>query len=213
MIHTIGDSHAKIPWEKIPGVKVNHLGPILAFSVGRDALRRVNISNIGAKSNDWIIFCFGEIDCRGHIHKHITLENTYQKQIDSIVKKYFDTIKLNKNLIEFDINIAVCNVVPAYPYDKNEGFEYGRLQNKSILTNLPKEFFFVGTDAQRKLYVEYFNRKLKDYCLKNNYLFINVHDKYADGEGFLNKSLSDGNVHIGNLTYLIQFLKDNKLIT
>ena len=23
MIHTIGDSHSKFPWEKIPGVKVN----------------------------------------------------------------------------------------------------------------------------------------------------------------------------------------------
>jgi len=198
MIHTIGDSHSKFPWEKIPGVKVHWLRAILAFTAGRDGLKRVNISNIGLKPNDSIIFCFGEIDCRGHIHKHLTKDNTYQKQIDLIVKKYFDTIKLNKDLIKFNINICIFNVVPPYPQDKKKD------------GNNP-EWPFVGTDNQRKSYVNYFNQKLKEYCLKNNYIFIDVYNEYADNEGFLNIPLSDGNVHIGNPKYIIDFINKHNL--
>lgn len=199
MIHTIGDSHSKFPWEKIPGVKVHWLRAILAFTAGRDGLKRVNISNIGLKPNDSIIFCFGEIDCRGHIHKHLTEDNTYQKQIDLIVKKYFDTIKLNKDVVKFDINIAVNNVVPVYELPKT---------NKK---NHPK-FPFLGTNENRKVYVKYFNSQLKKYCDLNNYLFIDVYDKYTDSKGFLNKSLSDGNIHIGNPKYLLNFLKEKSLL-
>lgn len=198
MIHTIGDSHAKIPWEKIPSVKVHYLRAILAFSAGRDGLKRVNISNIGLKPNDSIIFCFGEIDCRGHIHKHLTEDNTYQKQIDLIVKKYFDTIKLNKDLIKFDINIAVNNVVPAYETQTGQRHH--------------PQFPFLGSNEDRKTYVKYFNSQLKKYCDLNNYLFIDVYDKYTDSKGFLNKSLSDGDIHIGNTKHLFNFLKENFLI-
>jgi hypothetical protein len=201
MLHTIGDSHCWIPYKKIPDVKTHWLGPVLAFSVGRDGLHRCNISGTGMKPNDWIIFSFGEIDCRGHIHKHITAENTYQRQIDEIVEKYFNTINLNKDLFKFDINIAVNNVVPPYPYD--------RTQNQDCFNH---QFPFIGTDDQRKLYVNYFNQKLKENCLKNNYLFVDVYFEYSDQFGFLDIPLSDTNCHIGDPIYLTQFLKKHNIL-
>lgn len=202
MIHTIGDSHCHFPWERImhkvggnivPAVKAHRCGPTLAFSAGRDGLKRVNISNKGMKPNDWIVFSFGEIDCRAHIHKH-RQQNSYQNQIDHIVKTYFNTIKLNKDLIKFDINIAVNNIVPVTPYERLKKFN-----NITI----------AGTDEQRKTYVKYFNSKLKEYCDLNNYLFIDIHARYADNNGFLIPQLSDGNLHIGNPKYIIDFLREH----
>ena len=202
MIYTIGDSHSRIPWQQIKNVDINHLGPILAFSVGRDGLDRVNISNMKIKENDYIVFCFGEIDCRGHIHKHITKENTYQKQIDFIVENYFNTIRKNKKLINFHINICVSNVVPATPF-YTETF-------RQVAHN--SEFPFVGTDEERKTYVQYFNKKLAYHCEKNDYLFIDIYDKCVDQNGYLNWYLSDRNVHLGTSLPLRNFLKERNIL-
>ena len=47
------------------------------------------------KDGDTIVFCLGEIDCRCHIHKHITETTTYQDIINNIVDNYFEAIELN----------------------------------------------------------------------------------------------------------------------
>lgn len=61
-------------------IKVNHLGPILCYSFGNQKMNRCNIScSENIRDNDSIVFCFGEIDCRCHIRKHITSENSYQQ--------------------------------------------------------------------------------------------------------------------------------------
>ena len=44
-----------------------------------------------------------------------------------------------------------------------------------------------------------------------NFLFFDVYNKYTDSNGFLNKSLSDNNVHIRDGIYLKEFIKNNLL--
>lgn len=196
MIHTIGDSHAKLPWESIPNVKVHHLGPVLAYSVGRDGLDRVNISNIKLKPNDYIVFSFGEIDCRSHIHKHI-YNTSYKKQIDYIIENYFNTIDLNKKLLNFNVNICINNIPPVFPH----------VRNGSIIKHPNSKYPYLGTDEERKTYVEYFNEILKKYCLLKNYIFIDIYEQYQDETGFLNSKLSDGSVHIKNPKYIKKFIE------
>ena len=41
---------------------------------------------------------------------------------------------------------------------------------------------------------------------KNNWVFIDIYKNYADNNGFLNKFLSDGSVHIRDGTYLKDFV-------
>ena len=65
---------------------------------------------------------------------------------------------------------------------------------------------FVGTDEERQRYVTYFNQQLEQKCLKNNWIFVNVYNAYVDEQGFLDKQLSDGGVHIKNHTFLQQFI-------
>ena len=185
-IHTFGDSHSFNGWS---GVKTHHLGPKLCYNFGKKMLDVCNISKFNIKNGDTLIFCFGEIDCRCHIHKHINKTISYQVVIDNIVDGYFIAIKKNINNIKLKNNniklknICVYNVVP--PIQKNN-------------TKENPEYPYLGNDEERKEYVLYFNKKLKEKCDECNYIFFDIYDKYTDDNGFLRKDLSDGNVHIGN---------------
>ena len=89
-IHTIGDSHSGNGWS---GIIQHHLGPVLCYSFGKEKLNRCDIRNFNIKDGDTIVFCLGEIDCRCHIHKHITETTRYQDIINNIVDNYFEAIE------------------------------------------------------------------------------------------------------------------------
>lgn len=120
----------------------------LCYSFGRDKLDRCDISKFNIKNGDIIIFCLGEVDCRCHIHKHITNDLTYQKIIDNIVEKYFEAIDLNVKTSGLKLkDVCVYNVVP--PVQK-----YNTYENP--------EYSFLGNDDERKNYTLYFNKKIKE---------------------------------------------------
>ena len=193
VIHTFGDSHSYNGWGGIPNVNTHHLGPKLCFSIGRDG---INIKDKYSVNNGHtVIFCFGEIDCRCHIHKHITKSSDYKQIIDTIVNNYFIQIKNAVDVFD-NIKTVIYNVVP--PIQKHKTGEN---------PNYP----YLGTDEERKAYVLYFNEKIQRKCLEYNFLFFDVYNKYTDSNGFLNKSLSDNNVHIRDGIYLKEFIKNNLL--
>jgi len=193
-IHTFGDSHSYNGWS---GIISHHLGPVLCYSFGKENLNRCDIRNFNVKNGDTIIFCLGEIDCRCHIHKHISETITYQDIIDNIVTNYFEAIKINIDVSKIKLkNICVYNVVPPiqkYNTDENPSYPY------------------LGSDEERRDYTLYFNKKLKEKCIENNYIFFDIYKKYVDENGFLKKELSDGNVHIGDGTYISNFMNENNL--
>lgn len=194
-IHTFGDSHADKGWNTISRVNIHPIGAVLCYSFGNEKLNRLNIKTFNVVNNDTVIFCFGEIDCRCHIQKHISLENTYESIINNIVDNYFNAIK--DNVSQFNqLRTCVYNVVPPI---------------KKCNTPENKEYPYLGTDEERKNYVLYFNKKLKENCLKYNYTFFNVYDKYIDENGFLSKQLSDGNVHIENGIFLKEFIMSENI--
>jgi hypothetical protein len=172
IIHTIGDSHSHHGW---PRYIENHwLNDRLCYSVGRDGL------DINVNEGDTVIFCFGEIDCRCHVHKY--------QNIDYIVKKYFEVIS---NLPLKNVKICIYNIVP--PTRKDD-------------TNDNPEYPFTGTDEERKGYQLYFNKKLKEGCEDYGYIFFDIYDKYIDDNGFLIRELSDGTVYIADGKYISEFL-------
>jgi hypothetical protein len=191
VVHTFGDSHSYNGWGDITDVKTHHLGPKLCFSIGRDG---INIKdNYNVKNGDTVIFCFGEIDCRCHIHKHITQGFNYKQVIDSIVNNYF--IQIQKAVHTFDkVKTVIYNVVP--PVQRHN-------------TSENSAYPYLGTDEERKSYVLYFNEKLKQKCIEYKFIFFDVYNKYIDSNGFLSKSLSDGNVHIRDGMYIAEFYKKN----
>jgi hypothetical protein len=191
VIHTVGDSHSYNGWVNIPNIQIHHLGPKLCFSIGRYGININDDYNI--HNGDTVIFCFGEIDCRCHIHKHITEDTDYKQIIDIIVNNYFKQIQTAVNTFN-NINTVIYNVVP--PTERHNTAENPL-------------YPYLGTDDERKSYVLYFNEKLKQKCIEYNFLFFDIYNNYIDSNGFLDKSLSDGNVHIRNEVYLKQFIENN----
>lgn len=197
-IHTFGDSHASSHhshwgYINIPGVtiKCNHIGGKLMYTFGRLGLNLLNIKNYGVKENDAVIFCFGEIDCRYHVHRHITKEKSFKNVIEPIARNYFNAIR--ENVSQYN-NLKTCiyNVVPPHRYRE-------AIQN-------PKHPF-LGSDIERKKYYTYMNEKLKELCKKNNYFYFDIYNKSCDEEGFLKNEFSDGNVHLRNTTHSTEVIK------
>jgi len=201
-IHTFGDSHASnihSHWGniKLPDVniKCNHIGGILMYTFGRLGLKLLNIKNYRVKENDTVIFCFGEIDCRNHVHKHVSETKTYKDVIDEIVINYFDSINKTK-ILYYNIKICVYNVVPPIRY-------------RTESPNHP--FPYLGSDEERKTYFNYMNSKIKELCKINNFIYFDIYKETCDEEGFLKKEYSDGNCHLKNAEHATNFIKTNLL--
>jgi hypothetical protein len=197
-IHTFGDSHADrhhSHWGyiRIPNVKIHthHLGGKLMYSFGQQSLSLCNIKNFNVQENDVVIFCFGEIDCRNHVHKHISDTNSYQTIIDSLTTDYFTAIKENINQYN-TLKVCVYNVIPP---------------SKSFYCDPTHPYPFLGTNDERKLYYTYMNNRLKELCYANNFVFFDIYNECCNEEGFLKTEFSDGNVHLRNTTHSTTVLK------
>jgi hypothetical protein len=199
-IHTFGDSHCvngytftfnqdNKPLSYYRDVTSHHLGPTLCYTVGMRGTDILNISHHGIKDGDSVVFCFGEIDCRCHVHKHVNENTTYETIIDNIVEKYFQTVNANKSLFN-NLIVYIYNVLPPIQRHNTEEDPF---------------YPFVGNDEERKSYVLYFNKKLKEMCKIHNFIFIDIYDKCIDENGFLDKKISDNRVHIDTGIYLNEF--------
>jgi hypothetical protein len=178
MIHTVGDSHCWHAWLDIPGVKFHLFGPMLMYTFGNT--KQIVVNDI--PEDDTVIFCWGEIDCRCHVHKH----QPWKETIDSLVENYISAIDENAKTHK---NAWVFNVVPPP-------------RRKDVPEN--PGYPFLGTDEERLSYVRYMNQKLKE----SKYPFIDVYDKYSDKDGFLNLELAN-EVHIRDNKYLVEWIKKN----
>lgn len=179
-LHVIGDSHSmEVTWGGIDVVNIisHHLGPWTCAWFG------IEKPIIEFNPEDWVCFCFGEIDCRDNLG----LSTNWREITDKIVENYFYTISLYKAE-----KIFVFNIPPAV------------IQKTAAGNPWP----CTGTDEERRKYVKYFNASLKRKCTEYNYIFFDVHDKYADDEGYFNLAYRDHCVHINNPIFLIEFLNE-----
>lgn len=192
-ILTIGDSHCEAGWNRIniPDVTINceHIGPKLMYSFGKE---RWNLLNPLVLS-DVIVFCFGEIDIRCHLFKRAITINDIQQEIDNLVSKYIMAIHTN---IGHHQKIKPC--VYFVPPTVKKG---------SVTEDI--EYPFIGSDIARRIAVRYMNHRLSVSCKEKGFIFIDLYDSYCDKEGYLNKEMSDGSVHIGDTAPLISFIQKN----
>ena len=159
------------------------------YSIGN--MEKINLADHGICSGDAVIFCLGEIDCRCHIHKHI---HNNPNVINELVENYISTIKAS--IDGKNVNAAVYNVVPP-----------SRERDVEACPGFPCR----GTDEERKNYTEQINTSLEKKCKDENILFIDVYSNYVTDEGFLDRSKSDGNVHINDTNPLSRKLKEINL--
>lgn len=184
--HTFGDSHSSAEhsvWTFVPlapnTLKTHHIGPVLMYSFGARGLDLVNIAKSGVVAGDWACFCFGEIDCRCHVYKHISSSQTFMQIIDDLVEKYMAAIEANAALVP-GVHVAVFMIVPA-------------CRRGEVSDN--QQFPFLGTDEERRDFTLYANAALKRACLLRSYAFIDAYDSYTTSEGYLDFTKGDGRNH------------------
>jgi hypothetical protein len=200
-IYTFGDSHCCFPWVeynpytnkytvKIPNVIVpkNHVVGVPQTMYRFGLSRLILVNDIPKESI--ACFCWGEVDCRCHIHKH----QPWKESIDNVVKEYLTTIKINAQIHN---EIWIFNIVPPIRESDRLNMWYGSPEN-----TIP----FIGSDDERLSYAKYMNKLLRE----SEFTFVDVCDKYVDKDGFLIKELSDGGVHIKNEQYLLEWINQHR---
>lgn len=206
MFHTFGDSHCKFGFEKIDNIKIHWLHGKLCYSFGRDKLNLLNIksSEYNVNEGDFVLFSFGEIDCRAQIYKYVNDDHPYQEIIDNLVESYFEAIKENVNMFT-NITTLVYNIIP--PTNVLLHVTEEQVIKHIYIKEKDDSIPWKGTNDDRKKYHLYFNIKLKEKCFENGYIFFDVYDKYCDDNGFLLRNYCDGNIHIDDPIFLNQFIE------
>jgi hypothetical protein len=167
---------------KIPFI-IHWLGPITMHRVGRDGLQFLNVKNFNVQENDIVVFVFGEIDVRCHIGKQRDIKKRKLKEIiDILATKYIETIKENQKQFD-ELTCVICCIIP--PID-------------GLGRNNP-EYPFYGELSDRITIARCLNKKLQELCIKNNLLFLDFYDLYADFQGSLNVLFADPIIHIDSI--------------
>jgi FkbM family methyltransferase len=197
-IYCIGDSHISIFSNQDKLIKENcvvsyknfkalRYGPWLAYNLPK----KIDISSL-MPLKEWLLICFGEIDCRAQIHNRISENKSYASVIDEIVDNYFeviDSIMLEKkNLIIFSIPPELKEL-PFWNYYKNNQNDF----------DCPR-----GSYLERKKYKEYFNLKVMQRCEKNNIKFISIYNHLMNGDMVKHQYCLD-DIHLlpNSISYII----------
>ena len=182
LIHVVGDSHVVLFRGSMPFL-AHHLGATTAYNLPKkNSSTRSNeqlfkvIEKLGKK--DIVMLCFGEIDCRIHIyyqHKKSNEKYSISDLIDRTITNYGEVMAQLKQL---GVNFCVYCVSPA----TKVGNEY--------------KYPFYGAPEVRSQINRMFNEKLKAFCQKNGYRFVDIYDKVTDKDGLMLKEYSGDDIHL-----------------
>lgn len=179
---------------------VYRFGPHLAYNLlnKTDVLETINKID----TNENLLLCFGEIDCRAQIKKICDdTDRDYKNVINEVISNYFSLIDKinNKNIILFSITPELKEKPHWYYYEENpEVFDCPR-----------------GSLIERQTFKKYFNENIKIESEKRNYKYISIFDYISDN----NKTneiyyLDDIHLKPNNVFYLIkrEMIKNNLLL-
>jgi hypothetical protein len=129
--------------------------------------------------DDVVILCFGEIDCRCHVHVQAALPGrSLDEVVQTLADRYLDRV------VSLDVHGARVGVLSATP------------PTTAARTAGNPDFPVAGTDAQRAAYTRQLNLRLQVGCSRRGLLYVDTHSQYQDANGMLDVALADWNVHI-----------------
>jgi len=187
-IHTMGDSHCFIPFEKTPGFTTHWLGPVTLKRIGHpnETLLLDSVASIQFAPEDSLLLCFGEIDMRCWVDVHVKNRG---RQPQPLLQEWID-LYLDK-ASQLTPKPAILGIVPPAPKLRIDR----------------DEFPVAGSDQERAAYTILANHILSQGCAQRNLPFVDI-SVYADPQGMLRYELSDGIVHIASNTLLLKAIFD-----
>ncbi len=183
LIHVIGDSHV-FSFKKFDFFIIHHIGPATAYNLHSQSsttksnaklcriLKKIN------KTRDFVVLVFGEIDSRIHIY------NQYMKQgmvvsIPQLIDKTIQNYGLVIESIEKEgFNFFICGIPPASRQENIYHYPYYADEETRILIS-------------RK-----FNEKLKDFCARKNYQYLDLQSRFADKSGLISNTFDLDTIHL-----------------
>ena len=182
LIHVVGDSHV-VPFRGSMLFLAHHLGAATAYNLNRknsttksnEQLFKV-INKLGKR--DLLMLSFGEIDCRIHIYYQYKKSNgkySIEELIDRTISNYGEVMAQLKERV---VNFCVYCVSPA----TEVGNEY--------------KYPFYGMPEERSQINRMFNEKLRAFCEKDGYVFIDIYDAVTDKDGLMLKEYSSDEIHL-----------------
>jgi len=187
----IGDSHVKM-FRRNRMFVVHHLGAATAHNLGNptsttNSNRKLFniIDKIGRK--DVVVLVFGEIDCRVHIYYQYKKNNESRaigELIDDTVLSYGRALE---KLREAGVNFLVYGVPPATKV-RNE-YRYP---------------FYAPPEIHSQINTM-FNERLKEFCEETGYVYIDVHSRFSDENGFMLREYAADEIHLNGK--VVDYLK------
>ena len=153
-------------------------GCVHPFTIHRAHALGLDFAAVGVPSDGVLIVCGGEIDVRCMVHKQVVEKGRDATEvIHDLADKYMSILKRNSATHKL---IGVMSIMPAMRFDNEK--------------NNP-EYPFRGTDEDRRDWTILLNDLLRQRTAQAGHLFLDIFSYYADADGFLDPSKSDGNVH------------------
>lgn len=189
----IGDSHSFSMY--IKGASVNRTdGKTLngALNSGLKSFIEPYGSNV---SN--LTFYFGNIDIRHHMCR--LNDANYKKNVDSLLERY------EKSLIELKMENYKIEIISALPIENESRYipnSIGRYKGEP----------FYGSWDERNKCKNYFNKKLKELCDRNNFDYYEHPESYRNEKEELSFDVMEPkqNVHLSRQFYRWDLDKDKK---
>ncbi len=207
MIHVIGDSHVvvfsgfELPYENfehtgfLPFFRAYRIGPYTAYNAAkrREVIEPVIERWVGP--GDYVMLCFGEIDCRVHLAKQAEVQGRLLEDIvEECVDRYAQIFDIKE---KYGIRLLVWNVIPSSLKDIDSG-----------------EYSTYGTCRERNEVVRLFNRKLIGECKKREIVFVSVFDRLVDENGLTRPEYYADDIHLSQraMPFILDALREQMLI-
>lgn len=183
IIHVIGDSHA-LAYRSWPPFVVHYLGPATMHNLGSPKSTNRSGDKLNKalgwvrKEKDMMILVFGEIDCRIHFYYQYKKQGG-RKPFEALIGETLERFSLLvEKLTKEGYEVAVQGVVAP-----------GRETNKY---GYPE---YAGAKVRAQIYRE-FNRQLRENCVKNDILLIDLYRETVGKDGLVKQDLVRDEVHI-----------------
>lgn len=188
---TIGDSHSSDTFRNIHldmvHIDKRPIGGITMHRVGRDMMSFTDLC-AHLVDGDYVLFCFGEIDIRCHVHRQVcVLGHDIDEVTSTLVKNYFKAIS---TCTQLPTGARPLVLLPVPPCD-----------NQTCKNN--PDFPFCGTNEERVLYHSKVIKCMREEAPHHNIGLFDLLDAYTGENGLIIPSLSDGNVHIGDTRHVV----------